>query len=93
VGAFSIGLAPPASIWNVRLSANLVGPYTPFDEPGVEVGSYGLVHASGGVRIGQTLLSLGVRNLFNHAYPELRAGGFVSPGQPRSVYGSARYIF
>jgi outer membrane receptor protein involved in Fe transport len=28
----------------------------------------------------------GVRNLLDRAYPELRAGGFVSPGQPRAVY-------
>jgi outer membrane receptor protein involved in Fe transport len=93
VGSASVAVAPPAAIWNLRLSTNVVGPYTPFDEPGVEVGSYALVHLNGGVRIGTTLLSVGVRNLFNHAYPELRAGGFVSPGQPRSVYGSVRYIF
>jgi outer membrane receptor protein involved in Fe transport len=93
VGSASVAVAPPAAVWNLRVSTNVVGPYTPFDEPGVEVGSYALVHLNGGVRIGSTLLSLGVRNLFDRAYPELRAGGFVSPGQPRSVYGSVRYIF
>jgi hypothetical protein len=36
---------------------------------------------------------VGVRNVLDDAYPELRAGGFVSPGQPRSFYGSARYVF
>jgi outer membrane receptor protein involved in Fe transport len=93
VGSFALAVAPPEAIWNVRLSANVVGPYAPFDEPGVEVGSYGLLHLSGGVRISTVLLSVGVRNLLDHAYPELRAGGFVSPGQPRSVYGTLRYIF
>jgi iron complex outermembrane receptor protein len=93
VGSAAVAVAPPTSIWNFRVSTNLVGPYTPFDEPGVELPTYALLHVSGGVRIGTVLLSLGVRNIFNHAYPELRAGGFVSPGQPRSVYGSARYIF
>lgn len=92
-GSFGLGLAPVAARWNLRVSANVVGPYTPFDEPGVEVGSYGLLHLSGGVRLGAVMLSVGVRNLFDRAYPELRAGEFVSPGQPRSVYGSARYVF
>jgi len=93
VGSFALAAAPSAAIWNLRVSANLVGPYTPFDEPGIELTTYGLLHASGGLRIGNAMLSLGVRNILNHAYPELRAGGFVSPGQPRSVYGSARYLF
>ncbi len=93
VGDFALGLAPPTAIWNLRLSANVVGRYTAFDEPDVEVGSYGLLHVSGGVRFGTVLVSAGVRNLLDHAYPELRAGGFVSPGQPRSVYGTVRYVF
>lgn len=93
VGNFALGLAPADAIWNLRLSANVVGPYTPFDEPDVETGSYGLLHVSGGVRFGTVLVSAGVRNLLDHAYPELRAGGFVSPGQPRSVYGTVRYVF
>ena len=68
-GSASLAVAPPTAIWNVRVSTNVVGPYTPFDEPGVELGSYALVHLNGGVRVGSTLLTVGVRNLFNHAYP------------------------
>jgi outer membrane receptor protein involved in Fe transport len=94
VGSLALRLAPPAAIWNVRLSTNVVGPYTPFEEePGLELESYGLLHLNGGIRLGTVLLDLGIRNLLDHAYPELRAGGYVSPGQPRSVYGSARYVF
>ena len=94
VGSLALRLTPPAAIWNVRLSTNVVGPYTPFDEePGLELESYALLHLNGGIRLGSVLLDLGIRNLLDHAYPELRAGGFVSPGQPRSVYGSARYVF
>jgi outer membrane receptor for ferric coprogen and ferric-rhodotorulic acid len=44
-------------------------------------------------RVGGGLLELGVRNLFDRTYPEVRADGFVSPGQPRSVDGTVRYIF
>jgi iron complex outermembrane recepter protein len=93
VGSFGLDVSPPAAIWNARVAANVVGPYTPFDEPGVEVPAYGLLHASGGIRVGSSRLELGIRNVLDHKYAELRAGGFVSPGQPRSVYATVRYAF
>jgi outer membrane receptor protein involved in Fe transport len=93
VGSAALDLVPLDKIWQLRLATNVVGPYTPFDEPGVTLKPYALVHASGGIRAGKALLQLGVRNVLNHQYPELRAGGFVVPGQPRSVYGSVRYLF
>jgi outer membrane cobalamin receptor len=93
VGSAGVELAPELAIWKVGVSTNVVGPYTPFDEPGVELPSFALVHLTGGVRIGKALVDVGVRNLFDKTYPELRAGGFVSPGQPRSVYGMVHYIF
>jgi outer membrane receptor protein involved in Fe transport len=93
VGIATVEVGPPPAIWRARLSTNLVGPYTPFDEPGVELSTYALVHLSGDVQVGRALVGLGIRNLFNHAYPELRAGGFIVPGQPRSVYGSVQYLF
>ena len=72
----------------VRLGGNWVGPYSPFDQPGVVLGAYGLAHVSVAVPFGtpnSLSLDLGVRNIFDHAYPELVAGGIVSPGQPRSL--------
>jgi iron complex outermembrane receptor protein len=90
VGVAALDLAPAGQPWTLRVSGNWVGPYTPFDEPGTVLGAYGLLHASGGVRVGRTLLDVGVRNLLNRAYPELRAGGFVSPGQARSLFAGAR---
>lgn len=93
VGIATAEVGPPAAIWRARLSTNVVGPYTPFDEPGVQLPTFALVHLSGDVQVGRALLGLGIRNLFNHAYPELQAGGFVVPGQPRSVYGSLQYLF
>jgi iron complex outermembrane receptor protein len=93
VGSAAVEVAPPSAIWLARLSTNVVGPYTPFDEPDVTLAYYALLHAGGQVRIGAALLELGVRNLLDRTYPELRAGGFVVPGQPRSVYGSVRYDF
>ncbi|MEO8199737.1 MAG: TonB-dependent receptor [Gemmatimonadota bacterium] len=93
VGIFALELAPPTSHWRVRASTNVVGPYTPFDEPGVELSSYALAHLSTGTQIGRVNLELGVRNLFDTTYAELRAGGFVVPGQPRSIYGSTQVVF
>ena len=89
VGALGASFAPTGSRWHARVSANLVGLYSPFNLPGVELPAYGLLHVSGGVRITRGgVLDIGIRNVLNHAYPELRAGSFVSPGQPRSVYAS-----
>jgi hypothetical protein len=93
VGSATIALTPPGASWDLQLGTNVVGPYTPFDEPGVELPAYALLHVGAGLRIGVMHANLGLRNLTNHHYPELRAGGFVSPGQPRSVYGGLDYLF
>ncbi len=91
VGTVAVDLAPASAPWRLRASSNVVGPYSPFGEPGVELPAYGLLHFSGNVRIGEALLEVGVRNLLDRAYPELRAAGFVTPGQPRTVFGSIHY--
>jgi len=91
VGIASVTLAPAAARWHARVATNVVGPYSPFDEPGVVLSPYALLHVSGGVRIASRIeLDVGVRNVLDRAYPELRAGGFVSPGEPRSVFASLR---
>ena len=91
VGITGLDLAIPGQPWHARVATNVVGPYTPFDEPGVSLPAYALFHLSGDVRLGAATLELGVRNLLNHAYPEIRAGGFVAPGQPRTVYAGVKY--
>jgi iron complex outermembrane recepter protein len=93
VGTAAVEIAPPQAAWRLRVSSNVVGPYSPFDEPGVVLPSYGLLHVSGGLKIGRTQVEVGVRNALDRAYPELRAGGFVTPGQPRSLYGTVRHAF
>ncbi|HEY4099827.1 MAG TPA: TonB-dependent receptor [Gemmatimonadales bacterium] len=93
VGDVAIEFGAVTALWSVRASTNVVGPYTPFDETGVELPAYALFHLSGRLIVGsRTTLRLGVRNILNKEYPELRAGGFVSPGQPRSIYGGVSYI-
>jgi outer membrane receptor protein involved in Fe transport len=91
VGVASVEVAPPDQHWQVRLATNVVGPYSPFDAPGVVDPAYALFHLSAGLRIaGVGLLEVGIRNLFDRAYPELRAGDFVTPGQPRALFATLR---
>lgn len=95
VGVAALAFAPVADdAWLLRLSTNVVGPYTPFDEePGFELPAYALLHLSGRVRVAKVDIELGVRNVLDREYPELRAGGFVAPGQPRSLFANVRYAF
>lgn len=93
VGSASLTFQPVAHPWRVSLLTNVVGPYTPFDEPGVELPAYALLHASASTLIDRYRLSVGVHNLLDQTYPELRAGGFIVPGQPRSVTGSVEVLF
>jgi iron complex outermembrane recepter protein len=92
VGTAALEVAPPTSIWRVRVTTNVVGPYTPFDKP-VEINPYALLHLSGGVRLGRTQLEVGVRNILDQEYREIQAGNFIAPGQPISVVGTVSYQF
>ncbi len=93
IGTSAVRFSPAGRPWSLRLSGNWVGPYSPFDEPGVVLGAYGLMHASFSVRLGGADVDLGVRNLLDRPYPELVAGGLVSPGQPRAVFAQVRRTF
>ena len=90
IGIAAIDVIPHAN-WNIRLSSNVVGPYSPFDEPGVVLPSYAVFSLTVGLHIGNALIQAGIKNLGDKAYPELVAGGYVDPGQLRSVYGTVRY--
>ncbi len=96
VGSGALDLSPTNAIssarWLVRISGNWVGPYSPFDEPGVVLGAYGLMHLSTRVRLSPSaVFDLGVQNVFDRTYPELVAGHVVAPGEPRSGYLGLRY--
>jgi len=78
--------------WNFRIGANFIGPYSPFDEPGVILGSYGLMHLNGRLRVNRAVVvDGGIRNVFDRSYPELVAGHIVAPGEPRSGYVAVHY--
>ena len=76
-----------------RLAGNWVGAYSPFGEPGVELGGYGLLHISAGTLIRGVDVEAGIRNVLDRRYPELVAGGLVSPGVPRSLFTTVRLAF
>jgi len=88
VGDATIELSKAASPLRVRFSGNWVGDYSPFDEPGVVLGGYGLAHVGASWAFRSVDTDVGIRNVFDRAYPELVAGHIVSPGQPRTVYVS-----
>jgi outer membrane receptor protein involved in Fe transport len=90
VGTSAFDLSPIGQPWRVRVSGNWVGPYSPFDEPGAVLGGYGLAHVSGAWTLRRAELEAGVRNVFDRAYPEVVAGGVVSPGEPRTLFVSVR---
>jgi iron complex outermembrane receptor protein len=93
VGMAALEIAPARTWWRFRLAGNWVGPYSPFDEPGVVLGAYGLAHVSGVAQWGAMRLEVGVRNVFDRAYPELVAGHVVDPGQPRAIFTTLRTTF
>jgi outer membrane receptor protein involved in Fe transport len=90
VGSAAYTFAPADAKWRLRVAGNWVGKYSPFDEPGVLLGGYGLMHLSGTSQLGAVELDLGVSNLLDRAYPELVAGHIVSPGQPRALFLTMR---
>jgi hypothetical protein len=92
-GAASLGYTPTGESWSARVSGNWVGPYSPFDEPGVVLGGYGLLHLSGTTQFAGAEWTAGVRNALDRAYPELVAGHIVAPGQPRAFELTVRRKF
>jgi outer membrane receptor protein involved in Fe transport len=90
VGAAAYTLASTESKWRLRIAGNWVGTYSPFEEPGVLLGGYGLMHLSGIANLGRMEIDVGVRNVLDRAYPELVAGHIVAPGQPRALFFTAR---
>lgn len=93
VGAASVEYARAGAAWHARVGGNWVGPYSPFDEPGVLAGGYGLMQTSVSLKVGGVDADIGVRNLLDRAYAEIIAGHKVAPGQPRSAFVSVRRAF
>ncbi len=75
------------SIW-----AAYTGPFTPIGEPEARTAAYTLIHARGLILLTRVWsLAVGVQNLLDRKYPEVRASGFVNPGQPLTVLVTLRW--
>jgi outer membrane receptor protein involved in Fe transport len=62
------------------------GPFTPIGEPDARTASYALLHLRATVPLGGAWSAgIGVQNVLDTKYPEVRASGFISPGQPRTL--------
>jgi outer membrane receptor for ferrienterochelin and colicin len=77
----------------VQVAGNWVGPYSPFDEPGVVLGGYGLLHVSARARVRGMEVEMGVRNALDRRYPEVVAGHLVAPGEGRAMFGGVTVSF
>jgi outer membrane receptor protein involved in Fe transport len=90
VGSAALELAPWTPSWKLRIGGSWIGPYSPFDEPGVVTAGYGLLNICIETSLLGAAVDLGVRNALDRAYPELIAGHRVAPGQPRAFFVGMR---
>ncbi|MHB1311320.1 MAG: TonB-dependent receptor [Gemmatimonadaceae bacterium] len=93
VGAAALEVMPRGTAWRLRVGGTWVGPYSPFDEPGVVLAGYGLMHAALSARMLGVDVDVGIRNALDRAYPEVVAGHLVAPGQPRALSIGVRRAF
>ncbi len=68
------------------------GPYTPIGERKVRTQAYAVADLGASVHLGSngTTLDVELRNLFDTKTPEIRASGFINPGEPRTLRASIR---
>jgi outer membrane receptor protein involved in Fe transport len=88
VGTAALELGRETGRLRIGGRVNAVGPYTPFEAVGESVPAYALLHLDAALQLGRASLQVGLRNTLNRRYPELRAGDFIVPGQPRTLTGS-----
>ena len=93
VGVAALEVMPGSSTWRMRIGGTWVGPYSPFDEPGVVLAGYGLMHAAMSIRMFGVAIDAGIRNALDRVYPEVVAGHLVAPGQPRAYSLGVRRQF
>lgn len=73
----------------VGLAARVLGPYTPIGEPDVRTKPYVVFDLTSNIPLGAGLeADIGIQNLFDRKYPEIRSSGFINPGAPLTVRAS-----
>jgi hypothetical protein len=75
------------SRFSARSMIRFSGPYTPIGEPGVETQAYAVLDFGASLDLPKLggVLDLELQNAFDTKYPEIRASGFINPGQPRTL--------
>jgi outer membrane receptor protein involved in Fe transport len=93
VGDVAVQIAPPHSIWRLRLDSNFQGKYTPFEEAiGLTRPAFALFNVGAGIRLrSDAHIDVGVRNVLNTHYRELESGYLITPGEPAAAYVTLHY--
>jgi len=75
------------SRFSARSMLRFSGPYTPIGERGVETQAYAVLDFGASLDLPKLggVLDLELQNAFDTKYPEIRASGFINPGQPRTL--------
>src|SRR5690606_3443532 len=69
------------------------GPYVPIGEPDAETDPYAVLDV--GIRLPEwngVVLEIGVENVLDEVYAEMRSSGFVNPGAPRMLGITFNYV-
>lgn len=76
---------------DVRGLVRLTGPFAPIGEPTVRTRAYVVADLGATVRLHRwATVDIDVQNLLNARYPEIRASGFINPGEPFTVRAALR---
>jgi hypothetical protein len=75
------------------LGARVLGPYVPIGEPDIETNSYAVVDLGASLPVTHLLTAdLSLQNVFDRAYPEIRASGYINPGMPRTLRFALNWV-
>jgi hypothetical protein len=82
-----------AATLDVRAMLRFSGPYTPIGEPEVRTRGYVVTDLGASLRLERLggTLDVDLRNVLDQKYAELRASGFINPGNPRTLRVGVRF--
>jgi hypothetical protein len=90
LGRAELGVAATPAL-DLRALIRWSGPFTPIGEQTVRTGAYLITDFGTSVRIRHLgTLDVELQNILNTRYPEIRASGFINPGEPRTLRASLR---
>ncbi|MBA2565009.1 MAG: TonB-dependent receptor [Gemmatimonadetes bacterium] len=87
VGAEAI----PTDGLETSATLRFTGAYAPIGEPDIRTRAHAILDLAAGLELGRgARLELELQNALGARYPELRASGFVTPGDPRTLRAALR---